>query len=76
MNVNIIVVSQVLSELVAGFQSMGVLNSDGTFNVFTPEQDAQAAALAVTILEKHGVNVPDKLENIVKALPLLIALVK
>jgi hypothetical protein len=74
--INIIVVRNVVDELVDGLVAIGVLDPvTGDFSQPTVEQDAQIAELAVVLAEKHGIDVPAKLEKIVKALPLLLELV-
>lgn len=55
-------------------ESKGLLKVDGKFGAFTPQNDAELAAVIQTSLEAHGFDVPDKVENVIKMLPLVMAL--
>ena len=52
-----------------------IVGPDDEFLEPTAQQDAELAAKITAIFEAHGVDVPDKLEKIIKALPAILSLI-
>jgi len=77
MQVNIIQVKNAIDEAVDGLVTIGVLDPvTGNFKQPNVQQDTQIAALGVTVAETLGIDVPDKVENVIRMLPLIFTLVK
>lgn len=72
--VNVITLVDAAKEIVDSLQTIGVLNADGTFNTPTPDQDVKIAVLAEGIAVKFGLDVPAKVDKIVRLLPLILEL--
>jgi hypothetical protein len=64
----------VVRDAVDFLETKNLLKIDGKFGTFTPQEDAELALVIQNSLEAHGYDVPDKIENVIKMLPLVLAL--
>lgn len=55
-------------------ETKGLLRSNGTFGVFTPQHDAELAGVIETSLKNHGVVVPNEVDKVMTILPLVLSL--
>jgi hypothetical protein len=62
------IVQEVLAAIEADF-----IDANDNFKGNTPEMDAKLAARVVDIVQSHGVDVDDRVERVIKSLPLILS---
>jgi hypothetical protein len=65
----------VFQDAIVAARDLGVLHPDGTFSTPSAEQDIAFAAAVEKSLKLHGVDIPAKVDKVVKLLPLIFELV-
>ena len=69
----------VIKDVITLMESAGIVLPTGEFDetkLDSLQEDAAFAAAVAGILEAHGVNVPDRVENAIRILPLLAAFIR
>jgi hypothetical protein len=64
----------VISDLTQAMASRGIIAADGDFDetkLDTLQEDAEFAGAVEAILVKHGAHVPGRVDQVIKALPLV-----
>lgn len=51
-----------------------LFRTNGTFGTFTPQQDAMLISVIEASLKNHEVTIPAQVDNVVKMIPLILAL--
>lgn len=66
----------VVHDTIEKMVAMGLLLPSGDFASPNTEQDIELASFIEGSLKQHGVDIPDQIDKVMKALPLVFSLVK
>lgn len=64
----------IFSDVIQLLKNIGVINSFDEFIATTAEQDMMIAARVELILKAHGVTVPEKVDQVIALVPLVLSL--
>lgn len=68
----------IINDVIALLRSRGILTATGfdQTKVDSIAEDAELAQAIAAVLEQHGVNVPDRVEQVLAILPLIAGFIK
>lgn len=66
----------IVRDIVDALEDAGILDADGSFDVSVIAEDAKAIALVEEVLVKHGVEVPERVDQIIRALPAFLQILE